>query len=154
MMFLQMEALNDLKERFHIDINIDKDYGMAFLYGTKDEISAASDAYHKIILDAERNVQDDLQAKLISDYVQWYFVDNSDGKNELNAYPSNMNLIIEKAYRNQDKEVRFMDDGGTEFTINFNDMEEYPTVDKTDVATVTRRDKIKDGYIVNKIFFS
>lgn len=73
-------------------------------------------------------------------------MDNSEGKNELVEYPGNMNLIIEKAYRNQDKEVRFMDDGGTEYTINFNNMEEYPTVDKSDVITVTRRDKIKGSY--------
>lgn len=147
-----MKALYDLKERFHIDVNIDKERGMAFLHGTKDDISAASDVYHKIIRDAERNIQEGLQAKLISDYVQWYFVDNSDGKNELNAYPSSMNLIIEKAYRNQDKEVQFMDDGGTEYTINFNDMEEYPTVDKSDVTTVTRRDKIKGIYYHNICF--
>lgn len=149
-----MKALYDLKDRFQIDVNIDKDKGMAFLHGTKDDISAASDVYHRIIREAERGLQEGLQAKLISDYVQWYFVDNSNGKNELIEYTGNINLKIEKAYRNQDKEVKFTDDGGTEFVINFKDMEEYPTVDKTDVATVTRRDKIKDGYIVNKIFFS
>lgn len=143
MMLLQMKALYDLKERFQIDVNIDKDGGMAFLHGTKDDISAASDMYHKIIREAERGLQDKLQAKLISDYVRWYYVDNSDDKKELIEYPDNINLIIEKAYRNQDKEVKFRDDGGTEYAINFNNMEEYPTVDKTDVTTVTRRDKIK-----------
>nr|XP_034317327.1 protein mono-ADP-ribosyltransferase PARP14 isoform X2 [Crassostrea gigas] len=141
----QMKALYDLKDRFQIDVNIDKDKGMAFLHGTKDDISAASDVYHRIIREAERGLQEGLQAKLISDYVQWYFVDNSNGKNELIEYTGNINLKIEKAYRNQDKEVKFTDDGGTEFVINFKDMEEYPTVDKTDVTTVTRRDKIKDS---------
>lgn len=73
-------------------------------------------------------------------------MDNSEGKNELLEYPGNINLIIERAYRNQDKEVRFIDCGGTEYTINFNNMEEYPTIDKSDVATVTRRDKIIGSY--------
>lgn len=73
-------------------------------------------------------------------------MDNSEGKNELLEYLGNINLIIERAYRNQDKEVRFIDDGGTEYTINFNNMEEYPTIDKSDVATVTRRDKIIGSY--------
>lgn len=73
-------------------------------------------------------------------------MDNSEGKNELLEYQGNINLIIERAYRNQDKEVRFIDDGGTEYTINFNNMEEYPTIDKSDVATVTRRDKIIGSY--------
>lgn len=73
-------------------------------------------------------------------------MDNSEGKNELLEYPGNINLITERAYRNQDKEVRFIDDGGTEYTINFNNMEVYPTIDKSDVATVTRRDKIIGSY--------
>lgn len=74
------------------------------------------------------------------------FLDISNGKNELIEYAGNINLKIEKAYRNQDKEVKFMDDGGTEFVINFKDMEEYPIVDKSDVTTVTRRDKTKCNY--------
>lgn len=152
MILLQMKALLDLKDRFHIDINIDKDRGMAILHGTKDEISAASDAYHKIIRDAERNIQEGLQAKLISDYVQWYYVDNADGKNELIEYPRNINLIIERAYCNQDKEVKFRDKG-TEYAINFNNMEKYPTVNKFDVTTVIRRDKIKGIYNHIMIFF-
>lgn len=140
---LQIKALYVLKERFGVDITIDTENTTVVLHGTRDDISGAYDDFYKIIREADRIVQDGLQAKLISDYVQWYFVDNSDGKNELNAYPGNMNLIIEKAYRNQDKDVRFMDDGGTEYIINFTNMEEYPTVDKSDVTAVIRRDKIK-----------
>lgn len=73
-------------------------------------------------------------------------MDNDIGKNELIWYPDNINLIIEKAYCNQDKEVRFKDDGGIEFIINFNNMTEYPTVDETDNTTVTRRVKINGFY--------
>lgn len=71
---------------------------------------------------------------------------NSEGKKYLIDYPGNINLSIEKAYRNKDKEVRFMDDGGTEFAIDFYHMEEYPTFNKSDVTIVTRRDKIKGVY--------
>lgn len=147
-----MKALYDLKERFDIDVTIDKKRGMVFFDGTKDDISTASDVYHRIIRDAELGLQDKLQAKLISDFVQWYHVENSDDKKDLCEYPDNVNLIIEQAYRNQDKEVRFTDDGGTEYTINFINMEEYPSVDKSDVVNVIRRDKIK-GIMIIIIFF-
>lgn len=147
-MLLQIKALYDLKDKFHIDVNIDKDKGMVLLYGTKDDISAASDVYYVIIRDAER----DKQAKLISSYVQWYYVHNSDGKNELIEYPDNINLIIERAYCNQDREVKFRDKGA-EYAINFNNMEKYRTVDKSDVTTVIRRDKIKGIYNHIMIFF-
>lgn len=56
-------------------------------------------------------------------------------------------MIIEKAYHNQDKEVRLMDDGETEYTINFINMKRYPTVDKSDVFNVFRRDKVKGNMI-------
>lgn len=67
-------------------------------------------------------------------------------ENELIEYPDNINLIIEKAYCNKDKEVRFKDDGGTEYAINFNNMTEYLTSDKTDITAVIRRVKTKGFY--------
>lgn len=90
--------------------------------------------------------QNKLQAKLTSDNAQWYYVDNYMGETELIEYPDNINLIIEKAYCNKDKEVRFQYDGGTEYAINFNNMTEHPTVDKTDITTVIRRVKTKGFY--------
>lgn len=62
-------------------------------------------------------------------------------------YPGNVNLIIEKAYQNQDKEIRFMDDGETEYTINLINMKEYPSIDKSDVFNVFSRDKVKGNMI-------
>lgn len=40
-----------------------------------------------------------------------------------------------------------MDDGETEYTINFINMRRYPTVDKSDVFNVFRRDKVKGNMI-------
>ena len=85
-----------------------------------------------------------LQAKLISDYVQWYYIDTDD-KKELVEYPGHINLDIEKAYHNKDKEVKFSDTDGVEYIINFNNMEEYSSDDKSDVTTVTSRDKIESN---------
>lgn len=62
-------------------------------------------------------------------------------------YPGNVNLIIEKAYQNQDKEIRFMDDGETEYTIDLINMKEYPSIDKSDVFNVFSRDKVKGNMI-------
>lgn len=83
----------------------------------------------------------------MSDNAQWYFVVN-DGKDELTEYESDINVIIEKAYRNQDKEVQFQNDAGTEFTINFNKMTEYPTVDTSDFVTVIRKDTFNGIYVL------
>ena len=136
----QIKALQDLSERYDVEVEIFQDQGKVVLSGPKDEISDASDTVHKILRDADHHVQNKLQAKLISDYVQWYYIDTDDKK--LVEYPSNINLVIEKAYRNKDKEVRFRDSNGVEYIINFNNMEEVPSDDKSDVVTVTRRDNI------------
>lgn len=74
----------------------------------------------------------------MSDYAQWYFVVN-DGKGELTEYPRDINVIIEEAYRNNDKEVWFQKDAETAFTINFKNMTEYLTSDTSDVVTVVRK---------------
>ena len=138
----QIKALQDLSERYDVEVEIFQDQGKVVLSGPKDEISDASDTVHKILRDADHHVQNKLQAKLISDYVQWYYIDTDD-KKELIDYPDHINLVIEKAYRNKDKEVKFSDTAGVEYIINFNNMEEYPSDDKSDVTTVTRRDKIE-----------
>lgn len=139
----QVKALQNLKERFDIDVTIDKGKKMVTLHGTKEALLDATDHVHNLLRDADRNKQAKLEAELVSDIVQWYFVDNADGKNELVDYPKNINLLVEKAYRNKQPDVKFTDQAGTEYTINFNNMEEFPSDDTSDVTTVTRRDKIK-----------
>jgi hypothetical protein len=138
-----------LRERFDVEVTIDKSKDMVVLHGTKAAMLDATDHVHNLLRDADRNKQAKLEAELVSDIVQWYFVDASDGKNELMEYPKNINLLIEKAYRNKQADVKFNDQAGTEYTINFNNMEEFPSDDTKDVTTVTRRDKIKG----NNLFY-
>uniref|UniRef100_A0A8B8E892 Poly [ADP-ribose] polymerase n=1 Tax=Crassostrea virginica TaxID=6565 RepID=A0A8B8E892_CRAVI len=138
----QMKALQDLSVRYDVEVEIDKDQGKVVLFGPKDELSLASDSAHTILREADRHMQNQAQARLISDYVQWSYID-TDGDNSLKEYPRTINLIIETAYRNQEKEARFSDENGTEYIINFSNMEEYPSDDVKDVASVIRRDKVQ-----------
>ena len=140
----QIKALQDLSKRYDVEVEIYKDQGKVVLSGPKDEISAASDIVHTILREANHHVQNKLQAKLISDHPQWYYID-TDEKEELVKYPDHINLVIEKAYRNKDKEVKFSDTTGVEYIINFNNMEKFPSDDKSDVTMVTRKNKI-EGY--------
>lgn len=91
-----------------------------------------------ITLEAVRSQQDEYWEKCISDYIQWYFVD---GSNECIEYPSNINRIIEEAYRSQEKEVKFSDDCRTEYIIKFQDMITFPCAHQTDETAVTRKRK-------------
>lgn len=46
----------DLKEKFYIDVNIDKDKGMVFFYGIIDYISVVFDVYYEIIWDKSKGI--------------------------------------------------------------------------------------------------
>lgn len=147
-MLFQIKAIDDLKGRFDVDLTIDTSRCTISLYGTKDEISKASDEYHMIILEALRGQQDKHREKCISDYIQWYFVDDSNDSNECIEYPSNINRFIEEAYRNQDKEVKFINDCGAEYVINFQNMNTFPSGHKTIMTAVARKHKGVDFFFI------
>ncbi|XP_061194416.1 protein mono-ADP-ribosyltransferase PARP14-like [Saccostrea echinata] len=136
----QMKALKNLEDEFDVEINIDRDGGIVTLLGTSESLLDATSYVKDMLRNVDRNK---LEAEYVSDVVMWYYVDNSDGKNELCDYPKNINLLVEKAYSNKQPDVKFLDVQGTQYTIDFSSMVEYPSDDPTDVLTVTRRDKIK-----------
>ncbi|XP_078312815.1 protein mono-ADP-ribosyltransferase PARP14-like [Crassostrea virginica] len=138
----QMLELQNLSMGHEVEVEIDKNQGKIVLMGARDQISAASDCAQKIFRNADSYMQTKAQAKLVSDMVQWSYID-TDGTNSLKEYPLEINLTIETAYRNQEKEARFSDENGTEYIINFSNMEEYPSDDVKDVASVIRRDKMQ-----------
>ena len=137
-----MLELQNLSMGHEVEVEIDKNQGKIVLMGARDQISAASDCAQKIFRNADSYMQTKAQAKLVSDMVQWSYID-TDGTNSLKEYPLEINLTIETAYRNQEKEARFSDENGTEYIINFSNMEEYPSDDVKDVASVIRRDKMQ-----------
>lgn len=133
-MLFQIKAIDDLKGRFDVDLTIDTSRCTISLYGTKDEISKDSDEYHMIILEALRGQQDK------------HRVDDSNDSNECIEYPSNINRFIEEAYRNQDKEVKFINDCGAEYVINFQNMNTFPSGHKTIMTAVARKHKGVDFF--------
>ncbi|XP_062619962.1 uncharacterized protein LOC134281522 [Saccostrea cucullata] len=141
----QVNTLHNLKEEFNIDVAVDKEKGVVTLYGRNEALLEASGQVHGLLRDADRRKQAQLEAELLSDIVHWYFIENLHGQYELVEYPNQISQLVEKAYHNKQPDVKFTDQAGTEYTINFNNMEEFPSGDPTDVITVTRRDRIKDS---------
>lgn len=131
----------DLKDRFGVDVTIDTIKCTIAFYGTTEEISKASDEYRMIILEAVHSEQEDQRGSRISDYIQWYFVDNLNDSYESIEYPSKINRIIEEAYRSQEKDVKFTNDCGTEYIINFQNMKAFSSINKTNVTAVSRKHK-------------
>ncbi|KAJ8321016.1 hypothetical protein KUTeg_002603 [Tegillarca granosa] len=66
---------------------------------------ATSDVYD-IIRQAERKKQHQQEAKLYAEFVKWYFIEVTMDGNQLEEYPNSINLKLEMAYKNQEKDCQ------------------------------------------------
>lgn len=139
----QKSAVYDLKQ-FNVEVKFDEKNGKITLTGTSDNLLEASGAIHDLIRDAERNKQAGQEASLVSDMVQWYTIDINPKGKELVPYQKNVNLVIERAYRNSQPKATFCDTKKIEYTLEFNSMKEFPTKNPSDTVDVIRRDLLKD----------
>ena len=126
-----------MSEKFDVELKINKNKGEIVLYGSENEISGSSDCVHDIFRKASRQSYDRSKAKLVLSYVQWY----RKRSDNLVEYPDHLNCIIETAYRDREKEVKFFDAEGIEYILNLHEMVEYQSDNKSAKTSVTRIDK-------------
>lgn len=148
---LQKSAVHALK-KFNVEVKFDERNGKITLIGTSADMLEASGTMHELIRDAERNKQAGQEANLVSDMVQWYIIDINSKGNELIDYKKNVNLVIERAYRDAQPKATFCDADKNEYTVDFNTMKEFPTKNPQDTVDVIRRDLLKGNpLLVNLI---
>ena len=132
---------------------MDKAKNIIKLYGTNENLMSASDAVHKVIREAEKNKQAKQEAELVMEMVQWCYLDTGADKVDRVDYPPNVNLIIEKAFRNKEQVAKFKDNGENEYTVSFANMEEFPSKAPEDKVQVMRREKLKGWSILILKYF-
>ncbi|KAK3095440.1 hypothetical protein FSP39_014712 [Pinctada imbricata] len=141
----QIKQIKHLETKHDVEVTVDKDNNSIILNGTNENLMGAADAIHTIIREAERNKQAKQQAELVSEMVQWCFLETGTDQTTMEEYPASVNFLIETAFRNKDPVVKFKDNSGNEYTISFQNMEEYPTSTPDDKVKVLRREKLKDA---------
>ena len=134
---MQIKDLLDLSEKFDVELKINKNNGEIVLYGSENEIIGSSECVYDIFRKAARQLYDRSKAKLVLSYVQWYRKPSGN----LVEYPDHLNCIIETAYRDREKEVKFSDAEGITYTLNLHEMVEYQSDNKSAKTSVTRIDK-------------
>ncbi|XP_071137980.1 protein mono-ADP-ribosyltransferase PARP14-like isoform X2 [Mytilus edulis] len=140
----QKSEVKNLEASGKIKVTLDTTKGEIKIRGLKHHISEAFDEVHHIIRDAERAKQTMQKAKLVTDMVQWYYMEEDKGKKKLVEYPSDVNLILESALKEQKTEASFSDTTGNKYIVDLNAYEEYPADDPTDKVQVLRKSKLVD----------
>ncbi|XP_076078270.1 protein mono-ADP-ribosyltransferase PARP14-like isoform X1 [Mytilus galloprovincialis] len=140
----QKSEMKNLEAAGKIKVTIDTNKGEIKIRGLKHHISEAFDEVHHIIRDAETAKQTMQKAKLVTDMVQWYYMEEDKGKKKLVEYPSDVNLILESALKEQKTVASFFDTNGNKYIVDLNAYEEYPADNVNDKVQVLRKSKLVD----------
>ncbi|KAJ8320637.1 hypothetical protein KUTeg_002224 [Tegillarca granosa] len=140
----QEQSVFEICKAYGVEVKLEKRIGRLRLTGFVQDISCAYDNVIEIIRQAEKEKQTKQQANLYAEFVKWYFIEETEDGSQLEEYPNSINLKLEIAYKNQEKDVRFCDVEGREYTVDLNKLIEYPTDNPKDQVTVVRKDLVKD----------
>lgn len=140
----KISDVHKLAKTGKVKVVIDKDKGEIKLQGLINNVSDAVSEANDIIRSAELARQTKLKAKIVTDMVQWYYMEEDKAKNKktLKEYPSEINLILETALKDQKPIASFYSQDGTKYIIDLNSYEEYPADDPKDSVQVLRKSKL------------
>ena len=139
----QITDIQHLCEMNDVKVTIQKDFNRIVVFGHSDDIYKTFTEIHKILKsigEAEKEKENaDLHAdwaEMVSQSVQWFWVDPTSGDHE--EYDKHTNAFIEKAYSKREKSVIFsLDDEKCE--IVFDKLQET-NLDTNEMAKVIRKD--------------
>jgi len=136
--------INKLAETGKVKVVIDKDKGEIKLQGLINNVSDAVSEANDIIRSADHTKQTKQKAKIVTDMVQWYYLeeDKAKKKTTLKEYPSEVNLILETALKDQKPTASFYSQDESKYIIDLNSYEEYPADDPKDSVQVLRKSKL------------
>ncbi|XP_052088539.1 protein mono-ADP-ribosyltransferase PARP14-like isoform X3 [Mytilus californianus] len=140
----QINEVKKLEATGKVEVTVDTSKGEMRLRGFTKHVSDAIEQANDIIKTAEQAKQTRQKAKLVTDMVQWHYMEEDKGEKKLVEYPPEVNLILETALKDQKKDASFYDQNGNKYVVDFNSYEEYPADDPTDKVQVLRKSKLVD----------
>lgn len=81
-------------------------------------------------------------ANLVSEMVEWSYLEVDIDGEKLIEYPRQINLLLEQAVRNNKATAEFHDDQGNKYIVDFNSYEEYLESNPSEAVKVIRRNKL------------
>lgn len=144
---LQKNELQKLQKDFGVDVNVETRIGRITLHGLMKDVMNASEKVCYMIRKAEAIQQEKQAAEMMTDMVEWCFLDTDSVPPKLEKYPANINLQLEKALRKQKSKTSFCDAQGNIYIVDLTSYEEYPEGDRTDVVKMLRKSNISGEFI-------
>lgn len=140
--YLQNYKVKKLEAAGRITTSLDIIKGEIKIRGFKHHIAEAFDAVHHIIRGAEMAQQSKQKAKVFTENVQWYYMEDEKGKKTLVEYPSDINMILEIALKEQKTQTSFFDAHAIRYDVDLNAYEENPSDNPSDKVQVLRKFKL------------
>ncbi|KAL3864451.1 hypothetical protein ACJMK2_006135 [Sinanodonta woodiana] len=124
-----------------VALKIDEQQGEIQVMGLFADVMPITDKIHKILREQVQKYHEHKEAQLLKNMVKWFYIKD---KKEV-EFPTDRNMLIEKAYQAKSKKFKLASRSGEEFEIDFEKMVETPMKDTKTWIPVIRRDLIKDA---------
>ncbi|XP_041369501.1 uncharacterized protein LOC121383495 [Gigantopelta aegis] len=139
----QTEKLKCLEIDYQVSVTYQQNLGQLHIQGLQQDVHKASDDVQKILREVDCFKLECQKAEILSNQVQWYFIDvDEKGQETLTKYDNDVNGTIGKAYYDKFPTVT-LQAGETKYIIDFNAMEEYPANNRIYSVKVVYNDLIK-----------
>ncbi|KAL3863199.1 hypothetical protein ACJMK2_004965 [Sinanodonta woodiana] len=139
----KISEIERIGRKRHALIKVEKRLGRVRIEGLHADVGKVKSEVVNLIRSIEKMENKEKQAAMLSQLVQWYYIEITADGQDLVEYSKDVNVTIEEAYQRKEKIVRVQAD--VPIIIDFDAFEEYPVKDPDDKVKVLRKDKIKDS---------
>ncbi|XP_046342281.2 protein mono-ADP-ribosyltransferase PARP14-like isoform X2 [Haliotis rufescens] len=140
----QERELDDLKNKYQIDLDSNRKLGQVRLEGLSGDIVSAVGALHKLTLGVQCQKQETEKPEIVSSFVQWKHVETDQNGSDVHRdYDKISNQTIEEAYKSKKPSVTLRTTDNMDYVIDFKNMEKYPLNNTSDKAAIIRKDMIQ-----------
>ncbi|KAL3863201.1 hypothetical protein ACJMK2_004967, partial [Sinanodonta woodiana] len=148
----RVSEIERIGRKSHALIKVEKRVGRIRIEGLHADVGKVKSEVLNLIRSIEKMENKEKQAAMLSQLVQWYYINITPDGKDLVEYSKNTNATIEEAYQRKDKIVRVQAD--VPIIIDFDVFEEYPIADPDDRVQVIRKDKIKATKYGEGVYFA
>ncbi|KAK3595886.1 hypothetical protein CHS0354_014715 [Potamilus streckersoni] len=137
----QREEIIKTGKENKVYLKIDEKQGEIQVMGLFADILPITDRIHQILREQVQKYHEHKEAQLLKNMVKWFYIKD---KKEV-EFPTDRNMMIEKAFQAKSKNFKLLGRSGEEFEIDFEKMVERPVKDPKTKFPVIRRDLIRDA---------
>ncbi|VDI25021.1 Hypothetical predicted protein, partial [Mytilus galloprovincialis] len=138
----QIDELQQILVSSGVEISLKKNLGRIKITGLPENITQALQEIYTFLRRTEEMRYAEEHANLVSEMVEWSYLEVDIDGEKLIEYPRQINLLLEQAVRNNKATAEFHDDQGNKYIVDFNSYEEYLESNPSEAVKVIRRNKL------------